>query len=103
MEGRAAAEVDAFHQVEFHLSAEVFGMFFHALDQLGTAQAIGKAGIILDFVSDGHLATQLSPGDDDRRQLRAGGIEGGGQAGRPRSDNDDTFLLHLLCLILYCR
>ena len=92
-------EINAFDQIKLDLGAKVFGMFFHPLDQFGPAQTIGEARIILDFVRDGNLPAQLTAGDDDRRQLRAGGVQSGGQAGRAGANNHDSFFFHLSCLI----
>ena len=102
MKGRAIAEVDAFHQVELDLGAEILGMLFHAFNQFRTAQAIGKSGIILDLVGDGDLPAKLTAGDNQRRQLSPGGVKRGGQASWSRADDDNTFLLHSSYLISNC-
>ena len=60
VEGRAIAEVDALDQVEFDFRAKVLGMFFHALDQFGSAQAIGEAGVIFNLMRDGDPARQAA-------------------------------------------
>ena len=100
MEGRAIAEVDALDQIELDHGAEVLGMFFHAFDQLGSAQAIGEARVIFDFVGDGDLPAQAElPSDDDGRQLGAGGIERRGQTGGTGTYDDNAFLFHTYFLV----
>ena len=100
IERRSPAEVHALHQVKLDFCAEIFGMFFHAFNQLRSTQAIRETGIILDLVGDGHLPAQLTAGDDHRRQLRAGGIERRGQTCGTGTNDNDTFLLHLLILMV---
>src|ERR1041384_3012247 len=60
------------------------------LERLGTENAFGEAGVVLDLGRRHQLAVGRGAFDDQRLQVGARGVDGGGQAGGPRPDDDDV-------------
>ena len=79
--------MDVDNQVVFNLRAHMFGLGAHLFDQPGALDGVGKAGIILDIGGDCELTARLDAGDHERFEHGAGGIDGGGIAGRARADD----------------
>ena len=80
---------------------DILGLLLHFRHQPRPLDHIGKAGIVLDIGRDRHLAAGLQSGEYDRRQVRARGIDGGGEAGRAGADDDDFLVSgagHEICL-----
>jgi hypothetical protein len=72
--------------------AEALGLVAHLLHQLGAHDALAEPGVVLDV---GRLLEQPAPQppfDDQRRKIRARGVEGGRVAGRAAADDDDLFV-----------
>ena len=63
----------------------------HVDDELRAVDAIGKAGEILDHCRGGKLPARLRSLKDKRIQVRARGVNRGGQA-RATAADDDHFL-----------
>ena len=67
--------------------------------ELGAHDPVDEAGVVLDLGRQHELAAGLVAGgrglalDDERLELGPGGVEGGGQAGRPAADDDDLAAL----------
>ena len=78
--------------VGLELGAEPDRLFVEVLHQIKGDEAFGKAGVILDPVRDQNLAARDRFLEDQGVQPGAAGIQRGGEAGRPRADNDDVEL-----------
>ena len=81
-------KVDLDDMVPHHLRADMLGLLLHLLHQPGALDDVGEAGIILDVGGDGELPAGLDALDDDRRHAGAGGIDGGGEAGRAGAEDE---------------
>ena len=57
--------------------------------QLRALDAIGEAGVVLDVGGDHELAHRHVAGDDERLEVGARGVDGGGEAGRAGADDHD--------------
>ena len=86
-EGRAV-EVDFGDLVVDDLGPEAFGLALHAHGEVGSGDFL-EAGVVFDVVGGGDLAAQGVAGEDQRGEIGAGGVDGGGQPGRPRTQNRD--------------
>src|SRR5689334_21489423 len=62
----------------------------HLLHQPGSLDDLGETRVILDIGGDRQLAARLEPGNQNRLQIRPGGVDRGGIARRPRA-NDQHF------------
>ena len=70
------------------LGPEPLRLLLHLLHQLGAEDAVGEARIVLDVGREHQLAAGVEPLEDERREVGAGGVQGGRVAGRPRPDHD---------------
>ena len=70
------------------LGAEAHGLLLHVLDELGALDAFGPAGKVLDQRGDGELAAGLVAFEDERLEVGAGGVDGGGEAGAAGAEDD---------------
>ena len=68
----------------------MLGLGLHLLHQPGALDDVAEAGIILDVGGGGELAAGLDALDDDRREAGAGGVDGGGIAGRAGAEDDQA-------------
>ena len=84
----AAGEVDAVGVDVDDARPEALGLLAEAEHQLRALDPFGEARVVLDVGRDHQLAAGLVAGQDDRRQVGAGGVDGGGQAGRARADDE---------------
>ena len=77
------------------LGVEAQGLGPHDAHELGAHDPVDEAGVVLDLGGQHQLAAGLVAGgrglalDDEGVELGAGGVEGGGEAGRPAPDDDD--------------
>ena len=71
--------------------AEFLRLRVHVHDQLRAVDAFGKAGKILHQRGGGQLAAGLPAFEHERVQVRARGVNGGGQTGATAPDNDHFF------------
>ena len=69
--------------------AEPLGLRAKRLHQLGPHDPVREAGVVLDLGGEHELPAVHVAGEDDRGEVRAGGVDGGGQAGRAGADDDD--------------
>ena len=58
----------------FGAGTEFFGLGLHFHHELGTHDAVGKAGVVLDLGGRRELATGLGAGNDERVELGAGRV-----------------------------
>jgi hypothetical protein len=89
-------EVDAGDLLLPGLGAEAQRLGTEALHELGPHDALGEAGEVLDLGGEHELAAGLVGGgrrlalEHQRCEVRASGVDGGGEAGRSGSDDDDV-------------
>ncbi len=69
--------------------AEATRLLLELDHQLRALDAFGEAGVVLDLGGDGELSAGLRAVDDEGFEVSARGVDGGGQARRPRADDDD--------------
>ena len=70
------------------LGAEAGGLLLHVLDELGALDAFGPAGEVFDERGDGELAAGLVAFEDERLEVGAGGVDGGGESGAAGAEDD---------------
>ena len=91
----ALGEVDARHVVGDELGPEALGLPAEVGHHRRADDAVGVAGVVLDVARDHQLAAPVEALDDKRAQVGAGGVEGGGVAGRAAADDDHvTYVAH---------
>ena len=83
-------EVGLTHGAIHVFGAELFGLLFHVLDQVGTVDATRKSGKIFDRSGEGKLAPRLMADDDKGFQVSSGTVDGGGVPGAAGAQNDDV-------------
>ena len=81
-------EVDGDEVGHAQLGAEAGGLLLHVLDELGALDAFGPAGKVFDQRGDGELAAGLVAFEDERLEVGAGGVDGGGEAGAAGAEDD---------------
>ena len=86
---RRCAEIDLGDVDEVQHRAEALGLQAEVLHQFGPHDPLREAGVVLDLGRQHQLAAVQVPGEDDRREVGAGGVDGGGQAGRAGTDDCD--------------
>ena len=83
MEGKGAlAQVHAADVVKNHFRLEALGVLQKPLHQLRALHALGIGGPVVHIGGGHQLATLGHSGDQHRLEVGAGGIDGGGIAGR---------------------
>jgi hypothetical protein len=85
---RTFGEIDGVEVSHFELGPEADGLLLHVLDELGTLDAFRPAGEVFNQRGDGELAAGLVAFEDERLEVGAGGVDGGGQAGAPGAEDD---------------
>ena len=65
-------------------------------DQIRSHDAVAIPGPVLDHGRDHQLASRLEALDEQWLQIRAGGVDGRGEARRARADDDDVSRIHSL-------
>jgi len=75
--------------VENDFGLETFGMALEAVHQFGTLHAVDVGRPVVDVGGGHQLAALLHAGDDDRREVGACGIHGGGIAGGTGAEDDE--------------
>jgi hypothetical protein len=69
----SAREIDLLRARELEdLGALVHGLLLHGFHQVGSLDAMGKAGVVLDFGGDGELAAGLMPPSRSGRRRKRG-------------------------------
>ena len=79
---RAFAEIDFGHEIVVELRAEALRLLLHPPGEFRSGDAVREAGEVIHVMRRGDLPAKLAAGHDDGAQLRAGGVERGGQPGR---------------------
>ena len=69
------------------LGTEALGLLAHLAHQLGPEDPGREAGVVLDLGGEHELAAGLRTFQDDRPEVRPGGVEGRGQPGRAGADD----------------
>jgi hypothetical protein len=80
--------------------AEMLGLLLDVFDQNGALDTVGKAREILDQRGERELAAGLVSSNDERLQISAGGVNGGGIPSAAGADDDDVvhcFIGEVLC------
>ena len=85
---RVLAEVDGDEVRHLQLGAETGRLLLHVLDQLRPLDALGPAGKVLHQCGDGKLASGLVAFEDERLEVGAGGVDGGGESGAAGAQDD---------------
>src|SRR5512133_2196045 len=90
---RAPGEVDAGDLLALEAGAEALGLLAHLLHEQRADDPVREAGVVLHLVGDRELAPWLHPLEEDRLQLAARGVDGGGVAGGAAPDDDELLVL----------
>ncbi len=91
---RRRREVDAVDVGGDELGAEPLGLLAELRHEIGTEDAVRETRVVLDVGGEHELAAGLQALDDERLQVRARRVDGGGEAGRSGSDDDDFRRAH---------
>jgi hypothetical protein len=75
--------------VENDLGVEAPGMLFEAGHEIGSLDALGVCRPVVDVGGGHQLPTLSQSGDQNRFEVGAGGINGGGVAGWPGSQDQE--------------
>ena len=70
------------------LRTEARGLLLHLIHQLGAEEAVREPRIVLDVRRQHQLTAGLETLQDERREVRPRGVQGGREPGRPRADHD---------------
>src|SRR5712691_3641182 len=80
----------------FEFRAEFLRLLAHVFNELRPQNPLRKAGEIFDMGGEGKLTAGFVPVQDERLQVRTGGVDRGGEASAATSDDDDV--VHSLSL-----
>ncbi len=94
-EGRGG-EVGGGEMGHAELGAEAGGLLLHVLDELGTLDALGPAGEVFDEGGDGELAAGLVAFEDERLEVGACSVDGGGEACAAGAEDDGVAYFDLI-------
>ena len=98
--GRARREIDARHVRRLEVGAEALGLGAHGLHQLGTLDAVGEAGEVLDVAGQHELTARAEALGHVGRQVRPRGVDCRGVTRRPSTDDHHVVDVgHLLLLV----
>ncbi len=89
---RALRHIGGVDVVEDDLGLEALGVGLHARHQVRAHQAVGVTRPVVHLGGGHQLATLLQAGDDDRLQVGAGGVDGGGPTGRAGTEDDEALV-----------
>ena len=95
----ALAELDLGRLGGEERGTETGRLFFESTHEFGAHDSLGESGEVLDLgrehqLSAGLIArTRRFAFDDERREVGSCGVDGGGESGRTRSDDDDLVVL----------
>ena len=92
---RPAPEIERLDMVEDDPGPDMLGLGVHLLHQPGSLDDVGKPRVVLDIGGDRQLAAGLDPGQQNRLQVGAGGIDRRGIAGRPGADDQNLAVMVL--------
>src|SRR5579859_6594892 len=86
---RSRREVDPAGVLVDDRRPESRGLVPEELHELGTLDPARETGVVLDIAGDHQLAERRVAGDDERREVGAGCVQGGGQPGGSGADDED--------------
>ena len=86
---RGLGEVDPVGVGGDELGAEALGLLPELHHQLGTEDAVGEAGVVLDVGREHELPAGADALDDDGLEVGATRVDRGGQSGRAGADDDE--------------
>jgi hypothetical protein len=96
---RTARKVHLLQAAAGELRGEAFRLPAEAFHHLRPEDALRESGVVVDIGGEHELAARHVSGivaaaalHDQRLQVRPGGVQGGGQAGGARPEDDDTVL-----------
>src|SRR5258705_10370534 len=81
-------EVDGAEMGHAQLGAEADCLLLHVLDEFGTLDALGPARKIFHQCGDGELPAGLVAFEDQRLEIRACCVDGGGKSGAPGAEDN---------------
>jgi hypothetical protein len=87
---RGAGEVDGSEVGHAELGAKADGLLLHVFDEFGALHALGPAGKVFYQGGDGELSTRLVAFKDERLKIRAGSVDGGGEARASGAQNNSV-------------
>ncbi len=87
---RALLQICRMNMIEKHFGLETLGVAAHAVHQVRAKQAFDVAWPIIDLGRGHQLAALFETGDQQRRQVGARGVNGGGVARRSGSKNQQA-------------
>ena len=87
---RALAQVHGMDVVVHQFRAEPQSMLLHALHERRAHQAMRVTGPIVHFGGGHQLAAHFKAGHQQRRAVGAGGVDGGGVAGRAGTEDEEA-------------
>ena len=73
---------------------------FMQFGELEAADAVRKAGVVLDEVGERHLAAGHVALQHDGAQAAAGAVDGGGEAGGTGADDDDVVFVGVVVALV---
>jgi hypothetical protein len=82
------AEVGGDELGHLEFGAEADGLLLHVLDEFGALDTFGPAGEVFHQRGDGELAAGLVALEDERLEVGARGVDGGGEAGAAGAEDD---------------
>ncbi len=74
--------------------AKAFGLLSELRHEVGAHDAVGETRVVLDVGRQHELSARLQPLDDQGLQVGPGGVDGGCESRRARSDDDDVPRIH---------
>ncbi len=83
-------EIDGGEMGHAQLGAEADRLLLHVLDEVGTLDAFGPAGKVLDQRRDGELTAGLVAFEDERLQVGACSVDGSGKSGAPGAEDNSV-------------
>src|ERR1700733_14537158 len=83
-------QVDRVKVGHAELGAEADGLLLHVLDEVGTLDALGPAGKVFDQRGDRELPAGFVAFEDERLEVGACSVDGGGKSGAPGAEDDSV-------------
>jgi hypothetical protein len=81
-------QIDRVEVGHAELGAKANGLLLHVLDEVGALDAFGPAGEVFYQGGDGELAAGLMAFEDEGLEVRACGVDGGGESGAAGAEDD---------------
>jgi len=84
------SEVDGAEMGHAQLGAEADRLLLHVLDEVGPLDALGPAGKVFDQRGDGELAAGFVAFEDERLEVGACSVDGGGKSGAAGAEDNSV-------------